>query len=126
MSYAELGRQAGLSPPAAAERVRRLEDTGLITGYHAALNPKHLGLPIRVIIEIQVKKPDYPRFQKAVQGLAWITECHHITGRSAFVLTAVAPSVEGLESLIGHLSQYGETTTSLVMSTVVARRVFTV
>jgi len=124
MSFAELGRRAGLSPPAAAERLRRLQDNGVILGYHAQINPERLGLTMMVLIEVIVKRSEYPRFQKAVQKLSWILECHHVTGRASFLLKAAVPDVTGLELLIGHLSQFGDTSTSLVLSTVVSRREF--
>lgn len=124
VSFAELGRRAGLSPPAATERLRRLEDAGVILGYHARISPGHLGLPLLVFIEIQVKRPDYPRFQKAIQKLAWILECHHTAGRASYILKAAVPDTQGLELLIGHLSQFGDTTTTLVLSSVLERREF--
>jgi Lrp/AsnC family transcriptional regulator, leucine-responsive regulatory protein len=125
MSFAEIGRRTDLSPPAAAERLRRLEDAGVIVGYHARVNPDRLGLAMPVVVEVQVKRAEYPRFQKAVQKLPWILECHHITGRASFILKAAVPDVAGLELLIGHLSQFGDTATSLILSTVVDRREFT-
>jgi Lrp/AsnC family transcriptional regulator, leucine-responsive regulatory protein len=124
MSFAELGRRAGLSPPAATERLRRLEDNGVILGYHAHINPARLGLVLLVLIEIQVRRTDYTRFHKAVQKLSWILECHHVAGRASFSLEAAVPDTQGLELLIGHLSQFGDTTTSLVLSTVLERRTF--
>jgi Lrp/AsnC family leucine-responsive transcriptional regulator len=124
MSFAEIGRRTDLSPPAAAERLRRLEDAGVIVGYHARVNPDRLGLAMPVVVEVQVKRAEYPRFQKAVQKLPWILECHHITGRAAFLLKAAVPDVASLELLIGHLSQFGDTATSLILSTVVDRREF--
>src|SRR5215471_6663681 len=72
VSFAELGRQAGLSPPAAAERLRRLEDLKIIRGYHAHVSPQPLGLPMTALIEIQVKRSEYSRFQKTIEDLAWI------------------------------------------------------
>ena len=125
MSFAEIGRRTDLSPPAAAERLRRLEDAGVIVGYHARVNPVRLGLAMPVIVEVQVKRAEYLRFQKAVQKLPWVLECHHITGRAAFLLKAAVPDVASLELLIGHLSQFGDTATSLILSTVVDRREFT-
>ena len=125
MSFAEIGRRTDLSPPAAAERLRRLEDAGVIVGYHARVNPDRLGLTMPVVVEVQVKRAEYPRFQKAVQKLPWILECHHITGRASFLLKAAVPDVASLELLIGHLSQFGDTATSLILSTVVDRREFT-
>jgi Lrp/AsnC family leucine-responsive transcriptional regulator len=123
-SYAEIGRRAGLSPPAAAERLRRLEDAGVICGYHAGINPARLGLGLQAVIEMHVHRAEYSRFQKAIHKLAWILECHHVAGRTSFYLKAAVPDAAGLELLIGHLSQFGETSTSLVLSTVLSRREF--
>lgn len=124
MSFAELGRRSGLSGPAATERLLRLQDAGIILGYHAQINPRSLGLALLVFIEMQVKRSDYTRFHKAVQKLVWILECHHTAGRASFVLKAAVPDVQGLELLIGHLSQFGDTATTLVLSTVLERREF--
>lgn len=124
VSYADLGRKADLSPPAAAERLRRLEDAGVVRGYHAEIAHERLGLGLTVLIEMRVPRGQYERFQRAAAKLAWILECHHVSGSAAFVLKAAVPDVTGLELLVGHLSQYGDTATSLVMSTVVGRREF--
>jgi Lrp/AsnC family leucine-responsive transcriptional regulator len=124
LSFAELGRRAKLSPPAAAERLRRLEDAGVILGYHARVSHSHFGLPLLVFIEIQVKRTDYTRFQKAVQKLPWILECHHVAGRASFILKVAVPDTQGIELLIGHLGQFGETTTTLALSTIVDHRMF--
>lgn len=125
VSFAELGRKAELSAPAAAERLRRLEDAGVVRGYHADIAPDRLGLGLTVLVEMRVPRAQYERFQKAVAKLAWILECHHVSGQAAFVLKAAVPDVTGLELLVGHLSQFGDTATSLVMSTVLRRREFT-
>lgn len=125
VSFAELGRKTDLSAPAAAERLRRLEDAGVIRGYHADVAHDRLGLEMTVLIEMRVPRAQYDRFQRAITRLPWILECHHVSGRAAFVLKAAVPDVTGLELLVGHLSQFGETATSLVMSTVVGRREFT-
>ena len=124
VSYADLGRRTDLSPPAAAERLRRLEDAGVIRGYHARLAPERLGLGLTVLIEMRVPRAQYERFQKAMAKLAWVLECHHVSGAAAFVLKAAVPDVTGLELLVGHLGQFGDTATSLVMSTVVDGREF--
>jgi Lrp/AsnC family transcriptional regulator, leucine-responsive regulatory protein len=124
VSFAEIGRRAGLSPPAAAERLRHLEDAGVIRGYHAKINPDRLGLGMSAIIEMRINRAEYQRFQKAIQKLAWILECYHIAGRSSFYLKVAVPDAAGLELLIGHLSQFGDTATSMVLSTVLDRREF--
>mgnify|MGYP003417398888 CR=1 FL=1 len=71
-------------------------------------------------------EPDaaYERFQRAVARSPWILECHHVSGAAAFVLKAAVPDVHGLELLVAHLSQYGDTATSLVLSSVLERRIF--
>ena len=56
----------------------------MILGYHAHINPERLGLTMMVLIEVIVKRSEYPRFQKAVQKLSWVLECHHVTGRACF------------------------------------------
>lgn len=124
VSYADLGRRAELSPPAAAERLRRLEDAGVIRGYHARIAPERLGLGMTVLIEMRVPRAQYERFQRAVARLSWIVECHHVSGAASFVLKCAVPDVTGLELLVGHLSQFGDTSTSVVMSTVLERREF--
>ena len=80
--FAELGRRAGLSAPAAAERLRRLEDAGVITSYRAGVAPDKLGLSLSAFIEVQVKRADYGKFQAAVADLPWVLECHHVSGRA--------------------------------------------
>lgn len=124
VSFAELGRRSGLSAPAAAERLRRLEDQGVVLGYHARISTSGLGMPLQVFVEIAVKRADYSRFEKAIAKLPWVLECHHIAGRASFLLRAVAPDTPGLEQLIGYLSHFGDTATSLVMSTPLERREF--
>lgn len=121
-SFAELGRQAGLSPPAAAERLRRLEDAGVILGYHAKISPARLGLAMLAMIEIRVSRPEYQRFQKAIQRLTSVLECHHVAGRASFILKVAVRDASGLETLLGRLSQFGETNTSVVLSTVLEGR----
>ena len=123
VSFAELGRLAGLSAPAAAERLRRLEDAGVVRGYHADVAPGRLGLGMMVLVEMHVPRAAYARFQKALEKLPAVLECHHVSGRASFVLKAAVADVAGLERLVGHLSQFGETSTSLVMSTWFDRRV---
>lgn len=124
LSFAELGRRAGLSAPAAAERLRRLEDARIISGYHAAVEPASLGLEMQVWIEARVKRADYARIERAILEVPWILECHHVTGPAAYLIKAAVPDTGSLEQLIGHLSQYGETTTSLVLSTMLSNRRF--
>src|SRR4051794_16805686 len=80
MSFAELARRLHLSAPAVAERIRRLEDTGIITGYRAIVDPARLGLGLTVFIRIQMPPGNYPKFSKSVVDLREVLEFHHMTG----------------------------------------------
>jgi Lrp/AsnC family leucine-responsive transcriptional regulator len=69
LSFSELGRRVGLSPPAAAERVRRLEDAGILSGYRAELNLERLGFPITAIIRVSTPEPQFARLKTVVAEL---------------------------------------------------------
>jgi len=120
-TFAELGRKTGLSLPAAAERVRRLEDCGVIQGYAAAVDAGKLGYPITAFVRLKSVPQNYTRFKHVVAGLAEIMECHHVTGEDSFHLKLVASSIAHLEELVGRLSGFGQTTTSIVLSTSLSR-----
>ena len=83
MSFAELGRKIGLSTPAVAERVHRLEEAGVITGYHASLDSAKLGVPIRVLVRLTIPGGELQisRTVSALKELSEISRCHRITGR---------------------------------------------
>ena len=124
LSFAELGRMAGLSTPAAAERVRRLEEMGVITGYHAVLNTAKLGIPIRVTVRLTIPGGELQisRTVAALKELSEINRCHRITGAESFLIEANVASVRHLEALIDKLSALGATSTSTVLSSPVERR----
>lgn len=124
LSFAELGRKIGLSTPAVAERVRRLEEAGVITGYHAALDTAKLGVPIRVLVRLTIHGGDLQvqRTVTAVKELVEISRCHRITGAESFVIEADVVSIRHLEALIDKLSTLGATSTSTVLSSPVQRR----
>lgn len=124
LSYTELGQRVGLSAPAVAERVRRLEDAGIITGYHAEINRSKLGFPITAIIRMSTFPGDRcTRFTASVQDIPEIIECSRVTGSDSLIMKVMASSVEHLEKLIDHLSEQGNITTSMVLSTPVTRRI---
>jgi Lrp/AsnC family transcriptional regulator, leucine-responsive regulatory protein len=124
LSFAELGRKVGLSTPAVAERVHRLEDAGILTGYHASLNMAKLGLPIRVLVRLTIPGGDLQitRTVAVIKELPEIGRCHRITGDESFVLEAHVVSIRHLEALIDRLSGLGATSTSTVLSSPVERR----
>jgi Lrp/AsnC family transcriptional regulator, leucine-responsive regulatory protein len=122
ISMSEIGRRVGLTPPAVAERVRRMEDSGIITGYHAQVNPAKLGLPITAYIRIGASEHSATALRKRVAELPQITECHLITGADDLLVKASFRSVDELEAMISELMAFGQITTSLVLSSPVARR----
>jgi Lrp/AsnC family transcriptional regulator, leucine-responsive regulatory protein len=121
-SYADLGRRVGLTPPAVADRMRRLEAAGIIMGYHAAVNPARLGLGLTAIIRFQSTKEPFERLYPILKACPEIIECHRITGADCMTLTAVVSSVEHLQELIAKLTLYGSSNTSLVLSSPIHHR----
>jgi Lrp/AsnC family leucine-responsive transcriptional regulator len=123
-SFAELGRKVGLSTPAVAERVRRLEDAGVVSGYHAVLNMAKIGVPIRVLMRLTIPGGDLQisRTVTAIKELSEVSRCHRVTGAESFVIEAHLVSVRHMEVLIDKLSALGATSTSTVLSSPVERR----
>lgn len=121
-SYAELGRRVGLSPSAVAERMRKMEDEGIIQGYTTEISRAALGLPILAVIRMTCDGTHYHPFVKFVKTLGEVRVCHHVTGGDAFFLEVTSRSMEDLERLIERLLPYGIPTTSLVFSSPVAQR----
>jgi Lrp/AsnC family leucine-responsive transcriptional regulator len=120
ISYAELGRQIGLSPAATAERMRRMEEAGIIRGYRVDIDRESLGFQVLAIVRLSCDGPRYRPFLQAVKTMDLVTECHHVAGGDAFILKVVAASVEELERLVEKLLDFGVPTTSIVFSSPVA------
>jgi Lrp/AsnC family leucine-responsive transcriptional regulator len=123
ISYAELGKMAGLTAPAVAERVRKMEDAGIISGYHAAVNMPAVGLPISVVIQLRMNHGRQKEVAAVICDLQEVTTCYNLTGNDCFMIVASVSSVEHLEKLLGVLTEFGQTTTSIILSTLVKRRV---
>lgn len=116
MSYAELGRQIGLSPAATAERMRRLEEAGIIRGYRLDVDREALGFQVLAMVRLSCDGSKYRPFLKAVKTMDAVAECHHVAGGDAFILKVVTASVEELERLVEKLLDFGVPTTSVVFS----------
>ena len=111
-----LGQRVGLSPPAVTERVRRLEDAGVITGYGARVAAGKVGLSVLAFIRLHTSRELYPALTMAARQMPEILECHHLAGEDSFLLKVVISSVERLEDLLQELSDFGSTNTSIVLS----------
>jgi Lrp/AsnC family transcriptional regulator, leucine-responsive regulatory protein len=122
LSLAELGRRVGLSSPAVADRLERLEEEGVIIAYRAEIDPRALGYALGVVLRIRPA----PRELKKVAELAGrteeIVECHRITGDDCYLMKAHVRDVDHLEEVIDRFAIYGQTTTSIVQSSPVPRR----
>jgi len=127
LSWAELGRRVGLTTPAVAERVYRLEKLGVIRGFHADISLERLGLPILIFVRLSIAGPESTVRAFQLQVVKWmeVLECHRVTGSDSFMLKARVVSVEHLERFLDTLGHYGTTSTSTVLSSPVQQRVMT-
>ena len=122
LSFAELGRRVNLSPPAVAERVQRLERSGVIAGYRAEIDPKALGYPLTAIIRVKPAPGQLARIPELAAEIPQVGECHRITGEDCFYLTLHLRSIDELSETLDRFLVYGETTTSLINATPIPRR----
>ena len=116
-SYAELGRLVGLSPPAVTERVRRLEDAGVIQGYRAIVDPAKLGLGITAVIRMRCPGEICGRLGSLIAHIPEVIDCRRVTGEDSGILTVVATSIPHLQEVIDQLRAFGSTTTLIVTAT---------
>ena len=123
LSYAELGRRVGLSPPAAAERIKKMEEMGIITGYRVEIAVEKLGLPIKALISLTTTPQRYPQVITLMNDLTEVQFCYHVTGNSSFTIEVRASSIAHLEQIVGQLSLHGQTQTSIVLSSPIEKRI---
>ena len=121
LPLAKIGDQVGLSAPAVIERVKKLEDSGVITGYHAVLNGRLLGMDIAAFIGVSIGHPKaIGAFEKAMDAMDDVLECHHVTGRHTLLLKVKTHNTSSLEDLIRRLRSLDgvvQTETMVVLST---------
>jgi Lrp/AsnC family transcriptional regulator, leucine-responsive regulatory protein len=123
ISFAELGRRVGLTTPAVIERVRKLEDAKVITGYRAEIDTAKVGLPITAFVRMSIAGVDYSHIIEVAEEATEVLECHRGTGNDSFIMKVAVSDVGHLQTLIDRLTPYGITTTSIVLSSPVQRRV---
>src|SRR3954453_20940718 len=122
LSLARPGRRVGLSSPAVADRLKRLEDEGVITGYRVDVNPRALGYALGVVIRIRPAPRQLAPVAQLARATPEVLECHRVTGDDCYVMTAYVRDVEHLEEVIDQFVAYGQTTTSIMQSSPVPRR----
>jgi Lrp/AsnC family leucine-responsive transcriptional regulator len=122
MTMSELARRVGMSAPAVTERVQRLRETGVIAGFRMDLDPVALGLPVTAFARIRPAPGQLDRVAALARSLPQVSECHRITGEDCFLVKVHAPSIPELEETLDQFLVYGQTVTSIVVSTPVPPR----
>ena len=117
LSYKELGRRVNLSPPAVAERVRRLEESGVITGYRAQVDPQRAGYPISAYVEMRCSLAKCLLKTSSADDYPEVSEIHKLSGDHCSMLKIRATSLEHLEGLLERLGKHGELRSTVVLST---------
>lgn len=118
-SNTEIGRQVGISSPAVSERIKKMEDAGIIEGYHAVVSPYELGYQLKAIITLRAFMGKLKPFLEKVVTYDEVLNCYRITGNENIVMEVVLKNHKHLESFIDQLIIYGETKTQIVLSQVV-------
>jgi Lrp/AsnC family transcriptional regulator, leucine-responsive regulatory protein len=121
-SYSDLAKAVGLSVPSVTERIRKFEDAGIITGYHAHVNLGKLGLPIKAVVRFQGTGTQMNEVDKIVRNIPEVVEAHRMTGDTCFMAIVSVASMTHLEQFLDRLSRYGQTQTSIIVSTPVRKR----
>jgi Lrp/AsnC family transcriptional regulator, leucine-responsive regulatory protein len=122
LSNAELGRRVGLSAPAVADRLARLEESLTINGYRAEIDPRALGYSLSLVLRIRPAPRELKKVADLAQGTPEVVECHRITGDDCYIMRVWVRDVEHMEEVIDRFAPYGQTTTSIVQSSPVPSR----
>ena len=117
ISCSELGKRLGLSSPAVADRMRRMQEAGIITGYHAEVDVSRLGLPIQAIVRLAaIVGQSSDVAASKISDIPEVLECYRLTGSDSLMVKVVAASVDHLAEIIDRLSPYGIPSTSIIRS----------
>ncbi|BBX19808.1 transcriptional regulator [Mycolicibacterium duvalii] len=122
ISTADLARTVSLSPSSTADRVRRLVDAGVITGYTATVSPAALGYSIMAFVRLAYPSGNYKPLHDLLDVTPEVVEAHHVTGDDCFIIKVLARSMSDLERLTGRLATLGPVTTNVVYSSPLTRR----
>ncbi|UAB81291.1 Lrp/AsnC family transcriptional regulator [Marixanthomonas sp. SCSIO 43207] len=119
LSSAEIGRQVGMSSPAVSERIKKMEDAGVITGYNTVVSPFEAGYQLKAIITLRAFMGKLKPFLEKVKTYDEVINCYRITGNENIVMEVALRNQKHLEAFIDQLIIYGETKTQIVLSHVV-------
>ena len=119
-SFASIGREVGLTPPAVAERVKKMEDLGILEGYKARVNHLKMGYQLRAIVTIKAFMGKLKPFLEKVRSMKEVINCYRITGNENIIMEVVLLDQLHLEQFIDQLIQYGETRTHIILSDIIS------
>jgi Lrp/AsnC family leucine-responsive transcriptional regulator len=122
MTMSALARRVGMSSPAVTERVQRLRDAGVIAGFRMEIDPAAIGLPVTAFARIRPTAGQLEKVATLARSMDQVSECHRITGEDCFLIRLHAATIEDLEAVLDRFLLYGQTVTSIVVSTPVPRR----
>jgi len=122
ITMSALARRVGMSAPAVSERIQRLERAGVITGYRVEVSPAALGLPVTVFVRVRPTAGQLPKIAQLAKDTPEISECHRISGEDCFLVKLHAATIEDIEKTLDRFLIYGQTITSVVVSTPVPPR----
>ncbi|MEO6632175.1 MAG: Lrp/AsnC family transcriptional regulator [Mucilaginibacter sp.] len=121
ISITEIGKRVGLSGPAVSERIKKMEDEGIITGYTTHVNYDTIGLTVNAFITLK-SSLTHASVLKKIEEIPDILECYSITGYNCLMMKVATPTTKRLEAIIGQLQQFGETNTSIILSEAFKKR----
>ena len=124
-SFADIGREVGLSAPAVAERMIKLEEAGIIQGYRIEVDYEKTGYALKAFIAFTAHSGKLIPFLNYIGKLDEVLECHRVTGNHCIFLKVVVGNSGHLQELLAHMMEYGETTTSIILSSPITHRIFT-
>ena len=121
-SNSEIGRQVGITSPAVSERIKKLEDAGVIQSYDTTISPYEIGYQLKAIITLRAFMGMLKPFMEKVKTYDEVLNCYRITGNENFVMEVVLKNQKHLEAFIDQLIVYGETKTQIVLSKVIKNK----
>jgi Lrp/AsnC family leucine-responsive transcriptional regulator len=124
-SFADIGREVGMSAPAVAERMAKLEEAGIIQGYRIEVDYEKTGHALKALIAFSAHSGKFQSFLNFIGKLDEVLECHRVTGNHCIYLKVVAENSGRLQELLARMMEYGDTTTSIILSSPITHRIFT-
>lgn len=124
-SFADMGREVGLSAPAVAERMAKLEEAGIIQGYRIEVDYEKTGYALKALIAFTAHSGKLLPFLNYIKKLDEVLECHRVTGNHCIYLKVAVENSSRLQEMLASMMEYGETTTSIILSSPITHRIFT-